>query len=296
MSNEAKRHHYVPRFYLKRFSDQNNIKKVMTVERHGEFIVGSRKSIRSIGYEVGLHDAPDPSNVGSMEGELNDKIETPFSSSSTWKKISAGSFADLDERDGLSIYGFARHLQRRNIATQRFIAEQNARFLAGGLVDVTPEEKAMHEWLADHPDAKHRLFRSGALDTALPEDAGDINILICRSPIKLRSSTNPTLIFSHPGEQSIFGSMFNDLRTWWLTLDRHWGVFIVLGGPSGFSIDLIDADVARVVNRRYLVQMTQGAARYVLADDNHLHEDLEWAGGSLVDQAAAGFRYALPNQ
>jgi hypothetical protein len=85
--------------------------------------------------------------------------------------------------------------------------------------------------------------------------------------------------------------MFNSLRTWWLTLDRHWGALIIAGGPSGFSVGAVPADLARLINRQYLVQLLAGNARYMLADDGLLAEDLEWAGFSFERQTARGFRF-----
>lgn len=142
----------------------------------------------------------------------------------------------------------------------------------------------------------HELFRAGAMATALPPDADAINVMVCQSPIPLRTSTNPTVVFSHPGNQSVFGQMFDSLRTWWLALDRFWGAFIIAGGPPGFSNSGIDADVAHAANRRHLVQFLNGGARYLLADDASIGEDLEWAGCSFVKRTTHGFRYrALSN-
>jgi hypothetical protein len=61
-------------------------------------------------------------------------------------------------------------------------------------------------------------------------------------------------MISVPGRQSVFGPFFNNLRTWWLTLDRHCGAFIVAGGPPAFTNSAMPADAARMINRQYLVQ------------------------------------------
>ncbi|HTH97494.1 MAG TPA: hypothetical protein VL574_08765, partial [Stellaceae bacterium] len=88
------------------------------------------------------------------------------------------------------------------------------------------------------------------------------------------------------------GAMFKSLRTWWLTLDRHWGAFIASGGPPGFSAGAASHDVARVVNRQYLVQFLAGSARYLLADDDSVEADLAWAGFKLAQRTAGGDRYS----
>ena len=291
--NRPQRHHYVPQFYLRRFCCADDAQKVMTLERHGDVLAADRKSIGSIGYEKGLHDFVEDGVTHSVEGEINKIIETPFSDSETWEKIKSGCCERLNNLDGLSIYGFARHLQRRNLNTLRFMKTENARFLAGELQDLTDEEHRMHEWIACNPGGAHLLFREGALDTMMPEDAPVINTMLCRSPISLRSSTNPTLMVSVPGRKSVFGEMFNSLRTWWLTLDRHWGVFIIAGGPPGFTKNDMPEDAARVINRQYFTQLTKGDARYMLADDQFLESDLEWAGYGFEQRTTHGFRYRL---
>lgn len=292
LANEPKKHHYVPQFYMRRFACANDENKVMVLERHRNVVVADRKSIENIGYEDHLHDYDDNGSPASIEKALNRMIETPFSESPTWRKISSGNCATLDGSDRLPLYGFARHLQLRNHEMLRFIEAQHARFLAGELEEeLTGDEREMHEWIAADPAGAHELFRTGAMQTMLPADSAEIGVTICRTPIPLRSSTNPAVRFSHPGHESAFGAAFNSLRTWWLTLDRHWGAFIMAGGPPGFSTEAVPPDFARVVNRQYLVQFLEGSARYMLADDAFLGEDLEWAGFSFVQRITRGFRY-----
>lgn len=291
-TNEPKKHHYVPQFYMRRFACADDENKVMVLERHHQVVVADRKSIEGIGYEERLHDYDDNGSPASIERALNRAIETPFSESSTWLKISSGNCASLDESDRLSLYGFARHLQLRNLEMLRFIETQHARFLVGELEEeLTDDERDMHAWIAANAGAAHELFRAGAMETTLPADASGISVTVCQTPIALRSSTNPAVRLSHPGRDSVFGATFNSLRTWWLALDRHWGAFIMAGGPVGFSIEDVPPDLARVVNRQYLVQFLEGSARYMLADDAFLGEDLEWAGFGFDQQTTRGFRY-----
>jgi hypothetical protein len=280
---------------MRRFACVDDANKVMVLERHGDVLAADRKSIGSIGYEDGLHDFVEDGVAGSVEGEINKVIETPFSASRTWWKIENGDCASLDANDSLPIYGFARHLQRRNLATLRFMETEHARFLAGELTDLTDEERAMHQRLAKTPGGIHQLFRNSALDTMPPDDAAGINIMVCQSPIPLRTSTNPAVVISAPGRESVFGEMFNSLRTWWLTLDRHWGAFIIAGGPPGFTSNAMPEDAARMINRQYLAQLTHGDARYMLAVDPFLESDLLWAGHAFEKRTTHGFRYrAVP--
>lgn len=291
VSNAPKRHHYVPQFYLRQFAIPGAASKVSVLERHRDVLVADRKSVGSIGYEQGLHDFVEDGVAGSIEGEVNKVIETPFSDSRTWEKIETVNCASLDEVDGLSIYGFARHLLRRNIRMLRFMEAENARFRGGKLFELTFDERAMHRRIADGPGGPHQLFRQSVLDTSMPEDAAEINVMVCQSPAPFRSSTNPTLMVSQPGQASIFGDMFGSLRTWWLSLDRHWGAFIIAGGPAGFSNNSVEPAVARVINQRFLTQLLHGDARYMLADDPYLQPDLEWAGFKFEQPTTHGFRY-----
>lgn len=298
-ANAPKRHHYVPKFYLRRFACVDDLNKVTVLERHRDILIADRKSIDGIGYEERLHDYVYDGAPASIEGDLNKVIETPFSSSPTWSKISSGNCASLDASDRLPIYGFAQHIQRRNLETLRFIDAEHARFLAGELDgDLSDEERDMHEWMTASLGGAHALFRAGALETMLPADADAIKVMVCRASIAFRTSTNPAVVISHPGQDSVFGEMFNSLRTWWLTLDKHWGAFIIAGGPSGFSIREVPVEVARVVNRQYLVQFIKGGARYLLADDDFVGLDLEWAGFAFEQRTTRGFRYraASPSQ
>lgn len=293
IGNAPKRHHYVPQFYLRRFACPDDGHKVMTVERHHDFLVGKRKSINHIGYEDGLHDYVHKGEPASIESDINRIIETPFARSSTWLKISTSACETLNEQDKLPIYMFARHLQRRNLETLRFIEVENERSHSEEFAtSVGEEEREMHEWMSASADAGHTLFREGALDIIPPADANRINVMVCRAPIALRSSTNPTLMISHPGRESVFGFFFNSLRTWWITLDRHWGAFIIAGGPPGFTNRPMPLDAARVINRQYLVQLQNSlSVRYLIADDEHLAEDMEWAGHRFERSTTNGFRY-----
>ena len=174
----------------------------------------------------------------------------------------------------------------------QFIESQSARYIAGDLEDeLTTEERDMYRWLSATPGAAHELFRAGAMTTTLPEDADGISVMICHSTTPLRSSTNPTIVVSHPGNQSVYGPMFESLRTWWLALDRYCGAFIVAGGPPGFSHSAIAADAVHVANRRHLVAFLNGAARYMLADDPFIGQDLEWAGFEFTQRTTHGYRY-----
>ena len=292
-AEKPRRHHYVPQFYLRRFACPDDANKVRVVERHGDILAIDRKSIDRIGYEDSLHDYVADGVERSIEGPINHMIETPFSNSATWRKIVEGAGTSLAETDKIPIYGFARHLQRRNLETLRFIEAESARFADGALDgNLSADEQEMHTWIAASADNAHALFREGAMDMNIPEDADAINVMVCHSPIPLRTSTNPTLMISAPGHQSIFGAFFNDLRTWWLTLDRYCGAFIIAGGPPGFSNSTLPPDAARMINQQYLVQHGNSmTVRYLLANDPYLDDDLMLAGYGFERSTTHGARW-----
>ena len=292
-AEKPRRHHYVPQFYLRRFACPDDANKVRVVERQGDILAIDRKSIDRIGYEDSLHDYVADGVERSIEGPINHMIETPFSNSATWRKIVEGAGTSLAETDKIPIYGFARHLQRRNLETLRFIEAESARFADGALDgNLSEDEQEMHTGIAASADNAHALFREGAMDMNIPEDADAINVMVCHSPIPLRTSTNPTLMISAPGHQSIFGAFFNDLRTWWLTLDRYCGAFIIAGGPPGFSNSTLPPDAARMINQQYLVQHGNSmTVRYLLANDPYLDDDLMLAGYGFERSTTHGARW-----
>lgn len=291
---DPKDHHYVPKFYLRRFACEDDANKVSVLERHRDIVSADRKSIDRIGYEKRLHDYELDGRSASIERVLNEAIEDPFSKSSTWQKITDGRFRELGEEDRLPLYGFARHLQVRNIEMLRFIENQSRRFLRGELdAELTDDERDMHQWIASNPDAAHELFRAGALATTLPADAGSVTVMVCEAPIPLRSSTNPTVTLSHPGGRSPFAAIFGGIKTWWLPLDHLWGTLILGSGSPDLVITEIPTNAVRLINRCYTAQLLEGGARYMIADDELLEEDLRWAGFRFDARTTRGFRYRV---
>lgn len=57
--NDPKKHHYVPRFYLRQFCSVDHKNKVPTVSRHNPFLIKNLKSISGIGYEDNLYKVKD---------------------------------------------------------------------------------------------------------------------------------------------------------------------------------------------------------------------------------------------
>lgn len=53
----------------------------------------------------------------------------------------------------------------------------------------------------------------------------------------------------------------------------------------------VPPQIARIVNRQYLTQFLHGSARYLLAENDFLSEDLNWAGYAFETRTTRGFRY-----
>jgi len=66
-------------------------------------------------------------------------------------------------------------------------------------------------------------------------------------------------------------------------------------GPAGITNSLVQDEVARVINRQFLVQFLHGDARYLVADDPHMEADLEWAGFASDRRTTHGARYPNAN-
>ena len=56
-ANEARKHHYVPQSYMRRFACADDENKVMVLERHRDVAISDRKSVKNIGYDRCFHDA-----------------------------------------------------------------------------------------------------------------------------------------------------------------------------------------------------------------------------------------------
>ncbi|MCI1271657.1 MAG: DUF4238 domain-containing protein [Sphingobium sp.] len=299
-SNDPHRHHYVPQFYLSQFACHDDENKVTTLAAYnGGDIVAERKSISRIGYEEKLHDYEFKGEKRSIEGTINDQIETPFTQGSTWRKVTSGRTAELDETDIEPLYGLIHHLQRRNLEALRFIEMEQARIRRHGFsADDTEEERAMHAALAAHPDAVRAFFHEGILQEApYLDDAAELGMLVYRTGLRLRTSTNPVIAIGLPGEEAGRKRANGDAaRAWWLPLTPHCGVVMTLGASfTGHSNAAIPDDSAQGLNRHYLVQLLQAlSVRYVLAEDQHIESDLKWAGYRIEVRTNQGFRYRKP--
>lgn len=295
-ANEARKHHYAPRFYLRQFTCDTDRTEAMALTKQHDFVVGEPKAISRIGYEDDLHAIETLFGRTSIEARIGREIEDPIAKSPTWARVLAGDYRALGEGDIAILYLLCRHLERRNLATLKFIESEQLRVQQADFQsDYSAEERRMHAALAATPNGGHAFFLEGALQTAsILQELDEVGIAICHSVEPLRSSTNPALTVPlPPDEQNRRCASGQPARAWWLPLSPHCGALVNLGCKRrGLVHEEGESAFVQHMNRLYLVQfLTMPAVRYCLADDPHIEEDLVWAGYQLVRRGERKLRY-----
>lgn len=298
--NEDRKHHYVPRFYLRQFACGDGRTEVMALTQQHHFVVGAPKAISRMGYEDDLHTIETQFGRASIEARIGREIEDPISKSPTWARVLAGEHRALGEGDIAILYLLCRHLERRNIAIRQFVESEQLRVQDPAFaVDYTEEERAMHDVIAAMPDGGHTFFLAGALQTApILQELDEVGITILRSALPLRSSTNPALPVPLPdAERDRRCASGQPARRWWLPLAPDCGALVSIGGQQrGLLHADVGSDFVRLMNRTYLTQLlTMPAVRYCLADDPHIDDDLVWAGYEFVRRSERELRYIKMN-
>lgn len=277
-SNDPRRHHYVPQFYLRQFSDDG--KKVKTLSSNGPFLIQGSKSISRIAYEDRLYTISDKSVNRCIEKDINFKLETPFSHSETWERISNNAYDSLSEVDALPLYIFMRHLQVRNVENLEFIKNEQRRCMSPEWShNYTSEEIQMHRNIAATPNGAEEFFLLQSLDiSTFISEFHRASIRVLTSRIPFRTSTNP-VVFVPTGD--IKHPDFKEGDTIrWLPFSASMGVLLIMNDlHSGFSGPTeAEEDLVRVLNRGYLIQTIQkNSVRHCIASDSFIHEDLAWA-------------------
>jgi len=172
-SQDPKKHHYVPQFYLRAFHCADDENKVPTISRHNPFLIKKNSSIAGIGYEDYLYKITDEEIEVCIENKLNRSIETPISQSSTWKKIDEGSPELLTEEDKLTIYIFMRHLESRNVETLEFLKIEQERVSDPRYRHEHSEsELRMHAEIASMPNGVEQFFLGMSVHILAHSDHG----------------------------------------------------------------------------------------------------------------------------
>lgn len=279
MNNNARKHHYVPQFYLRQFHCDSDVNKVLALSRHDPFLIEKKNTIKRIGYEDYLYKIKEIEYC--IEEKLNKNIETPFSQSSTWSKISNNTPELLTEDDKLTIYIFMRHLESRNIENLEFLKSEHKNLMKNGFTcDYSDFERDMHKNIDIQPNGIEHLYlgMSESIEQYL-EGFKNASISIWGSNIPIRTSTNPVInVPIHTFQQATFDS---DSTAKWLPLAPNFGAMLFLNkAHCAFSrYKVVEDNVIKTLNRLYLVQLLNSkTTKHMIFNDKHIKNDLNWAG------------------
>jgi hypothetical protein len=210
--------------------------------------IWAERSIESLGFERDLYMRAVGGIPVSVETDINRRIETPISRSDTWAKIASGRTETLDASDRPILYALIRHLEVR---TPHYQASMNelAQMAAdpGSTIPFTDDERAHFELIRACQDAAKAMLNYKAATMAW--SAGSFSgalLMVCRSPISLRSSTTPVFPMpapTHPAMRLPLPGMTPYQLV--LTLNPTTLVCLVLGDFDGaFSNKSIDLETA----------------------------------------------------
>jgi len=279
--NDPKKHHYVPQFYLRKFSCPDESNKVPTLSRHTPYLIKKRNSISRIGYEDNLYKVTDENIELCVERNINLAIETPISQSETWRKIDEGKPELLNKGDKLLIYIFMRHLESRNLEMLEFMKSEQARIKNSKYQkEYSDEGRRMYDQIGStHQGANYfYLNMSSNIDQYL-EEYKRASITIFGSSIPIRTSTNPVInVPMHTFQNRYFNP--NEM-TKWLPLSPRFGAMLYLNDNNcDFgSFQVVEKDVIKVLNRLYLCQLLNSrTTRHMIVNDEYLFNDFEWSG------------------
>lgn len=290
---DQKKHHYVPQFYLRKFCCADDENKVPSISRHNPFLIKKRCSIGRIGYEDYLYKITDKDIEFCVEKKLNKNIETPFSQSNTWKKIADGTPELLTEDDKLTIYIFMRHLESRNIETLEFLRTEQERIMDSRYrSEYSESERRMHAELNLVPNGVEHFYlgMSEGIDQYF-EAFKRASISIWGSNIPIRTSTNPVInVPIHTFQKTEFDP---SIMAKWLPLSPKVGAMLFMNEKhcdfSGYQV--VEDNAIRTLNRLHLVQLLESkTTRHMIASDDYILDDFEWAGIDLDPSNPRKFR------
>lgn len=279
--SDPKKHHYVPQLYLRQFCRDDKCKKVQTLGKHGPFLINKPSAIESIGYEDDLYKVSNKDITWCIEEKLNKKVETPISQSKTWHKILEGNPGLLDQNDKFILYIFCRHLEYRNLEKLEFIKSEHQRFNDPmHSHDYVGLEKKMHEEIKTSAFGVEEFFLKMADDLERYSfEYPKSSITILRSNIELRTSTSP--VITVPNSVGFGTTTSSKQYIKWLPLSKYFGALVYINHPNRnlLSSTLVSDEVARVLNRLYVVQLLKTpSVRHMIHTDAFFEQDLDWAG------------------
>ena len=286
MNNKAPKppkHHYVPQFFLRNFSVDDEQKKVMALQKHGDRAVWAKKSIKSIAYEHDLYVHMDGSTPVSVEEKINTGFETPISQTGTWEKVSAGAIADLDTSDRAVLYSLVRNFEARTPHYRNTLRELSV--LAGrpdSDMNFSAEEKATYAELRANPLRISELANKMASSTewtAREFLSCGISVwrvrepaYVCTTPVHIMKSPN------HPRLRSSQAGFVPHSSLMPLTPNAY--VSLSLGDFDGaFLNHEVDAEVEMGLKRQIVAQFSYWPiVKHMVCGGDGLVDHLKWAG------------------
>lgn len=285
---EPRDHHYAPQFYLRNFAADPEGLKIHTVGKSGQTAVWTQRSIETIGYERDFYVHMVDGAPVSVETQINQQIETPISTSQTWRKIREEPAA-LDRSDRAVLYALVRHLKMRTphaLATSLELAAMAAS--PDSPIPFDERERRMYAQITASPGGAKAHQNRLTLDTTWdPRAFASCLIGVIHSPTALRTSTAPVMAMRIPEDPrlSLPGSGMTPYMDV-LPLTPHLMVCLTLGDFDGaFETEHLDPITARGFNRQRLGQFAKfDPIRHLITGKDDLVEDMVWGPYALQAQ------------
>jgi len=277
---EPRDHHYAPQFYLRNFAADSEGLKIHTVGKSGQTAVWTQRSIETIGYERDFYVHMVDGAPVSVETLINQRIETPISTSQTWRKIREEPAA-LDRSDRAVLYALVRHLKMRTphaLATSLELGAMAAS--PDSSIPFDEHERRMYAEIAASPGSAKAHQNRLTLDTEWdPRAFASCLIGIFHSTTALRTSTAPVMAVRIPEDPRL--SMPAPGMTPYmdvLPLTPHLMISLTMGDFGGaFASQRLDHITARGFNRQRLGQFAKfEPIRHLITGADDLVEDMVW--------------------
>lgn len=286
--NPPKKHHYAPQFFLRNFAIDEDKKKVMALNKHGDKAVWAKKSIKSIAYEHDLYVHMDGAVPVSVEAKINAALENPISKSETWKKISSGAVDDLDRSDRAVLYSLVRNFEARTPHYRNTLRELSV--LAdrpdSGMV-FSDDEKDMYAALRAEPGLISEMANEAASSLIWAvQDFSSCGIsvwrvkaptYVCSTPVHIMKTPN------HPGLRATKVGLTP--HSYLMPISPNAYVSVSLGDFDGaFENRLVDDEVELGLKRQIVGQFSYWPiVRHMICPAKGLADHLKWAGYDCID-------------
>lgn len=283
LNEEPRRHHYVPQFFLRNFAVDEERKKVTAVRKHGNRAVWAETSIKSIAYETDFYVHTQNGAPVSVETTINRNIETPISSSETWRKIADGAISDLDASDRPVLYSLVRNFEVRTPHYRSTIQElaQLASQPNSGM-QFSEEEQELYALLRSDRSLMEAYVNEAAANARWTADefySCGISIYrvsgptyVCTTPVHpMKAPANTALRSVQLGLSPVSQLM---------PLTPNSYVILSLGDFSGsFTNQKVEVDVEQGLKKQIVAQFGYWPkVEHMVCPSDGLQEHLEWAG------------------